>query len=156
MPEIGTYSSSYFAWTPWNIIPEPGDPITYGWFDAVAQWTQRFIKIATVMATVNGTVIRNSGYGRAAVGIGTAGTYDFDYSSLRCDYHPPYLKFYVRESSIWNEFASLGSWYATPVDEMLNNNGTYSSAYFQDIGLGSARFVNNSGSQLVFYMVAYI
>jgi len=87
--DLGTYGSSVYGFTPSNILPEPIDDLTWDWMDVVGQWTQRFRKMATVIATVAST-----------------GTYTFQYQALRCDYFPPILKayYYNTAATQWDRF----------------------------------------------------
>lgn len=133
MPDIGTYTSSDFPAFPFKTLPEPGDMITFDWMDSVAKFQQRYIRIATQIATV--TDLSN---------------FTFDYSSLRCDYFPPYIKVYVfdpEESQweIWNPYSDP----STPP-----TNGF--RFVITEVGLGSCKITNYLNRTRVFLAQAYL
>lgn len=106
--DIGTYTSGYIPFTPNNCLPEPGDDISFAWLSAISQFTQRFTKIATAFATLN-----------------AYGSYLFDYSSLGCDYFPPFLQAY--------RYNPDGTSYMQITGQMPKN-----VVFFRQIGLNSA------------------
>ena len=97
--------------------------------DVVGQWSQRFRKMATVIATV----VDN-------------GSYTFDYAALRCDYFPPILEAYAYQNGGWAKYVSdVG---ALPAVTIYNK--------FAFVGLGSASFQNRSGETRSFLLMAYL
>ncbi len=124
MADFGTYASNYIPFTPVNVLPEPSDMITWDWMDTVAQFAQRFTKIATYIAT-----------------IAYADSYVIDYTALGCDYFPPLIKAYIyRESGVCYE----PDWDGLSV-------GGYSR--IKKITLSSGTFENWIGREAVFQFV---
>jgi len=127
MADLGTYLTTELAQTPFKLLPEPGDIITRDWMDCISLFSQRFMKVATTIASVtdNGNSI-------------------FDYSSLRCDFHPPFLYAYYYDTidAAWTKW------------EEGRNPNTYIE--FQEVGLGSAKFFHNTGSTRAFFFLAYM
>jgi len=123
----GTYTSGT-PFTPINVLPEPGDPITYDWMDTIAQFTQRYTNMIHQIATLS-----------------NGGSYLLDYSTLQCDFFPPYLHFYVRSGTSWAEFYS----YTHPMAP-----GGY--ILWHDIDLSRATFTNWTGTNFVFLLIAYL
>jgi hypothetical protein len=76
----GTYSGDYSPFMPVNILPEPTDPITWDWMEAVSQWSQRFNKMVSY----------------DDVFVDAYGTYQLNYATLNCDHFPPVIKVYER------------------------------------------------------------
>mgnify|MGYP001565764634 CR=1 FL=1 len=132
MADIGTYSSTIYPFTPTNILPEPGDIITWDWMDAVGIFSQRALRIATMALTAFPA-------GSQAI---------FNFSSLKCDNHPPYLKAYVKDGGVWK---SWDSWIPGSVF-------TYPNHYIQfiQIGLGSARFFHETNANRDWFLIAYL
>ena len=128
---MGTYADGYRAWTPFNVLPEPDDYITWDWMDAVSQLTQRYRTIVQTVGTVG-------------AGAGTI----FDYSSLKCDVHPPILQFYIYNpaSATWRQF----------VEGAGDGGGYQHGAQFYQIGLGTAKLWNYSTVLHPFKMIAYL
>ena len=148
MADLGTYGSTYFPMTPLNILPEPGDDITYGWLDKIAGFTQRYLKMATTTQI-----------------IANGGTYTFDYSALRNDFFPPVLRAYHWRSntegfSLYDPNNPVGSYatYAWAVLPSVLMYTPYAKEYVQffDIGLSSAKFVNKTGAQGTFLLIGYM
>lgn len=133
--ETGTYGSTIYAMTPSKILPSPDDMITWDWMDAVGLFSQRFFKMATTIAT-----------------IANGGTATFDYSALRCDYFPPFLKAYV--------FNPVSSGYDEWIGTISTGTGmeSWMKTYHQfvAINLGTARLINNTGTQRIFQLLAYL
>jgi hypothetical protein len=121
--ELGTYGSAVFSPTLGWAIPEPGDSLTWDWMNTVGLFSQRARRMATVVTTINNLA-----------------TYTFDYSALRNDYFPPYLKAYYNESGVWNAWYGFGEGWCI----------------FSEIGLTSAKFINNTGAQRSFQLLAYL
>jgi len=129
MANIGTYTSSYSPYIPSKILPEQGDMLTFDWMESISQFSQKFLKIATVQ-----------------INIANNTTYNFDYSSLRCDEHPPFIKAYIKDStSGWLDY-----------NELLNypvNNQYYN---ILNVGLGTCDIFNFIGSAQDFLLIAYL
>jgi len=134
MPNLGTYPSSYIPFFPSNVLPLPGDDLSYDWMETISQFSQRYMKMATAIATIayNG------------------GSYTFDYSSLGCDVFPPFLKCYYYDTyyNSWCQFVGQHTTSALPTDK----------AFFSNIGLGSAnlKYYGYIGTNTTFYMIAYL
>lgn len=129
MPNLGTYPSSYIPFLPSNILPLPGDNLSFDWMETISQFSQRYMKMATAIATVSRL----------------AGTYNFNYSSLGCDVFPPLLKIYYHKS---------GTGWCILHDQNLD---TDEKVWFQNIGLGTADLIHDSlGADKAFYMIAYL
>jgi hypothetical protein len=135
MPSIGTYGSTIAPQTPWNVLPVPGDDITLDWMDMVAQFSQRYMKIATYIGTIN-----------------DKSSFVFQYGSLKCDFHPPILHSYYYDTS-------CNGWcvYITNGVEVITI-GSYSprQTSFSDVGLNCATFNNYSGGSHAFLLIAYM
>ena len=123
---LGTYSAGVSVYTPWNIIPEPGDVISLDWMEACSQFSQRYLKQATVVGVI----------------LADGGSYGFSYSSLGCDLIPPILQAYE-----WNN--TLSCW-----RPHLEINGGY--VRFGSIGTTFATFVNKTGAVGTFQLIAYL
>jgi len=126
MADLGTYLTTELAQTPFKLLPEPGDIITRDWIDCVSLFSQRYMKVATTIATVANNA--NS---------------IFDYSSLRCDFHPPFLEAYYYDT-VDTAFARL---YHIGNDQYLE---------FSEVGLGSAKFYQLTGATRAFFLLAYM
>lgn len=137
MSSIGTYGSSIYPPTPYNVLPEPGDALTYDWQDAISQFSQRYMKMATVIATVV-----------------SDGTYFFDYSALRNDLHPPFLCAYFYEDSKWKRWVD----YDYNAANSIGVNITYGSRYieFVNIGIGTSQFHPFTGTTQAWLLTAYL
>lgn len=133
MAELGTYDVTYRPYSPYNALPQSDDIITHDWLEATAQWSQRFMRIATTATT-----------------LGAGISFTFDYSSLACDLHPPYLRSYV-----WN---ATGSFWVDPVEGVgaygIDNNSNY--FHFKQMGLGSAVFDNHASQSNRYLFIAYM
>lgn len=128
---IATYGSTITPFTPVNVLPLPGEPITWDWMDVISQFSQRYLRMATAIAT-----------------IASFGDYTFDYSALRCEIIPPYLHIYVRESSMWNQ-------YIPPIpDPIIFNSMPY--LQWRNIGVGTAVLENRTWQTRVVLMIAYM
>ena len=135
MADIGTYGSSIAPFFPYKILPEESDIITWDWMDSIGQFQQRYLKIATSIATIADT--------DEAI---------FNYSALRCDFFPPYLKFYVYEPlisafEIYNPFTDTSA--GVPEAEAIR-------LIIYGVGLGTCKVVNNLNRPRSFLMVAYL
>ena len=130
MSEIGTYGSTIYPPTPFNVLPEPGDAISWDWMDSIAQFSQRYLKMATVIATVT-----------------SGGTYLFDYSSLRCDIHPPYLLAYYFQDSQWKRWVDYEYGVDPPNAKFIE---------FLNIGIGTAQFHPVTGTTQAWLFSAYL
>lgn len=141
-PTIGTYGSTIAPQYPSYLLPEPGDNISWDWKDMVGQFTQRFLRIATVCATVANDA-----------------TYSFDYSALRCDYFPPVLDAMY--------FIGVDATYGTRWGKILNGKDGASDSFlvteypdgvweFIGVGLGTAQFVNRTGTARAWQLIAYM
>jgi len=133
--ETGTYGSTIYSITPSKLLPSPDSMITWDWMNALGEFSQRFYKMATVIAT-----------------IASAGSYLFDYSALRCDYFPPYLKLYVRESGQFNQFIGTAPVYDN-VSGLIQSHPYFQ---FTEIGLGSSMVVNHTGTSQYALLMAYL
>ena len=128
--DLATYGSSIFSPTPSNILPEPGDDLSYDWMDIVGLFSQRFRRMATVIAT-----------------IADSGSYYFNYSALRCDYFPPILQAYYFDNAgtMWHSYTNdLGTF------------GVNRTAEWYHVGLGTAMFWNRTGQSRAWMMIAYL
>lgn len=144
MATLGTYSSGYKPWTPFYAIPENGDAITWDWMNSLSQFSQRFKKIATTIATMN-----------------WHGTTTFDYSALGCDYFPPILKaYYHAGGGTWKQF-DFATTYINPGGTTSPQNavGSYArdKVQFRNIGLQDCIFVNEVANNVtVWQLIAYM
>lgn len=123
MGTLATYAGTYRPFTPSHLIPEPSESITWDWMDTLSQFSQRFSKIATSVATM---------------GFGTY--YSFDYSALGCDYFPPLLKAYVHRAGYWyepiyEEPVGTSSWGESSRGMFRRNQ-----VFFSNVGLATCRF----------------
>ncbi len=136
---IGTFESTwggtnFTPFTPYNILPEPGDHITYDWMYAAAQFAQRFNTM--VIATVT---------------VGSGASTSFDYSSLRCIDNFPILDadVYLGTTLGWSKL----SYYVN--HPYGNDNDQREFAYFGNIGSTQAYFYNRS-AKTIFLLKAYL
>jgi len=144
MAELETYGA-YQVWTPSQIIPEPGDSITWDWMDGVAQFAQKFRQITTLVGSMNFN-----------------GTLVFDYgAAFNYDYFPPILKayYYCPSEDSWRQF-DFATTYLYPGGTATNFiYGSYArdSVQFRNIGLGTAQFVNHVLNNVtVWQLIAYM
>lgn len=136
MADIGTYGSSSFASFPFKVLPEPADIITYDWMDNISQFQMRYMRMATTIATVFS--------GENVV---------FDYSALRCDFFPPYIKVYIFNPEDEGTRAPF-SIYNPYSDPQSPSTGKFWRV--QEIGLGSCKLVNQLLRKRVFLIQAYL
>lgn len=140
---FATYDSSYKPWTPSILLPEINDSITWDWYDAVSQFSQRLTKIATLIATVSPNEETL-----------------FDYSSLGCDYFPPILKAYYLNSGYWRQFDFFDTFMGgTLILSRTGNIGYMSRDYvqFKKIGLATCVFYNNINLEgQIWKLIAYM
>lgn len=132
--ELGTYGSSVFSPALGWALPEPGDAVTWDWMDGVGLFTQRFCRMATLIAT-----------------IADGGTQTFTYTALRNDYFPPYLRAYYNSAGIgWRDWVGT-HWYQkeTPKEYLKYT-------VFCEIGLGTAKFINKTGASRAFLLIGYL
>jgi hypothetical protein len=137
--------SSIQSFTPSNILPEPGDVISWDWLDVTSQWSLRLMNytIATVTVANQGSTV-------------------FDYTSLKCDYIPPFLQSIVLKGTQWeNPFTGTSAYAQTshqggpPMWQWtIANNGSY--CWFQDVDMGHATFQNFLGTSYTFLLIAYL
>ena len=128
--ELGTYGSAVFAQTPAWSLPEPGDSLTWDWMNSVGEFSQRFRRMATVIAT-----------------IADGATQAFDYSALRNDYFPPYLRAYY--------YDTVNSEWLDHIQDIAFRTTSQFSKFVQ-IGLGTARFINHTGASRSWLLLAYL
>lgn len=126
-----SYATNYAPQTPLNILPEPGDDLTYDWQEMVSQFSQRFLKYKKVIATVANDA-----------------SYTFDYSELANDFTPPILRAYIYEDGIWNEYRGFTN--KTVIPNVIRH------AYFSGIGFGTSVFTNKSGASYPWMFIAYM
>jgi len=132
MANIGTYASSYTSFTPNKIIPstDSQDMITFDWMETVSQFSQRFLKIATLQVFIPNST-----------------TVNFDYSSLECDLHPPFIKVYKQDLTTgWIDFNQLLFYPSV--------NNLYVDIL--NVGLGTCDVYNGSGGNSNFLLIAYL
>jgi len=121
--ELGTFGSNVFSPGLGWCIPQPGESVTYDWMNQMGAFSQRFRRMATVIATVN-----------------SGATYTFDYTGLRCDYFPPFLKSYWYNGGGWQSWYGFGGGWTV----------------FAEIGLTNTKFINNTGAVRSFQLLAYL
>lgn len=127
MADIGTYGSGYSPFVFDKVLPDFNDMITFDWMESISQFSQRFIKIATSTVT-----------------IGNGSTYNFNYSSLQCDFFPPFICAYTQDPVTgWREFNLTLGHNQNQYVEILN------------IGLGTCDIVNNTGASKTFHCISY-
>ncbi len=141
MADIGTFGSNIQAFTPINILPEPNTPISWDLLQAIGQFSQRFLPMATVIATVV-----------------HGGTYTFDYSKLGCDYFPPHLEVYIHFLGSVNKDGSVTSWGQvwSRISTSQNIGPGIGWCQFRVVNIGNAKFVNYLGVDSPFLLIAYI
>lgn len=141
---LGTYLPSYTPWTPSYAVPEVGEAFTWDWLDAMGQFSQRFNKIATTIAT-----------------LGFGGTAYFNYGTvLNDDYFPPILKaYYHAGGGVWKQF-DFATTYLVPGGTINNYNlGSYARDHvqFRQITNLDCYFVNHVWNQYtVWQLIAYM
>jgi hypothetical protein len=136
MSDLATYGSAIAPFFPFKILPETGDMITWDWMDSIGQFQQRYIKMATIVATHSHGEIK-----------------EYNYGALRCDFFPPYIKVYVYD--FVNSFWEIYSPYSDPlgVDQNVTKRKTYA---IYDVGLGTCQIRSNLNQTRVFMLLAYL
>lgn len=132
--DIGTYGSSIYPFFPYKVMPEPGDLITWDWMDVISQFSQRYLKYATFIGTFSQIQVAT-----------------LDYSALRCDFFPPYIKAYFFDSST-GKFKTYNPW----SDNTISSDTPKGYTIF-DVGLGTCKMRNDfRADNVVYHVIAYL